>query len=108
MPQISAQRWGPELRYMTSRKIVESFAVEILPRLPPIVIFGSGDFHHLTGVYLRQPTRPLTLVSFDNHPDWDIRSPKWACGAWINRALELPHVQRAVVWGCGNFELNWP
>jgi len=48
------------------------------------------------------------LVSFDNHPDWDIRPPHWGCGTWINRALELPMLQRASIWGCGNFELNWP
>jgi len=50
----------------------------------------------------------VTLISFDNHPDWDIRPPHWACGGWINRALELPNVRRAVVWGCGNFELAMP
>ena len=50
----------------------------------------------------------MVLVSFDNHPDWDVRPPKWACGAWINRALELPCVRQVSVWGCGNFECWWP
>jgi hypothetical protein len=48
------------------------------------------------------------LVSFDNHPDWDIRPPKWGCGSWVNRALESSHVERVSVWGCGNFECWWP
>jgi hypothetical protein len=26
----------------------------------------------------------------------------------VNRALELPHVRRVSVWGCGNFECWWP
>ena len=52
---------------------------------------------------------PFTLVSFDNHPDWDIRPPKWCCGSWMNRALDLPSVERIAVWGCGNFECwGWP
>jgi arginase family enzyme len=51
---------------------------------------------------------PVTLVSFDNHPDWDVRPPKWGCGGWVNRALELPHVKHVAVWGCGNFECWWP
>ena len=51
---------------------------------------------------------PLVLVAFDNHPDWDVRPPKWACGGWVNRALELPNVRLASVWGCGNFECWWP
>jgi hypothetical protein len=51
---------------------------------------------------------PVTVVSFDNHPDWDIRPPYWACGGWVNRALEMPQVKRVSVWGCGNFELAFP
>ena len=53
-------------------------------------------------------TDELTLVSFDNHPDWDIRPPRWGCGGWVNRALEMPGVVGAHVWGCGNFELAMP
>ena len=37
-----------------------------------------------------------------------MRPPKWACGGWINRALEVPNVRHASVWGCGNFECWWP
>jgi arginase family enzyme len=51
---------------------------------------------------------PFVLVSFDNHPDWDIRPPRWCCGGWVNRALELPHLRKVSVWGCGNFESWWP
>ena len=50
----------------------------------------------------------VTVISFDNHPDWDRRPPRWGCGAWINRAIELEGVRQAQVWGCGNFELAWP
>ncbi|MEY2562905.1 MAG: hypothetical protein QOH88_1098 [Verrucomicrobiota bacterium] len=51
---------------------------------------------------------PFVLISFDNHPDWDVRPPRWGCGGWANRALELPHVKKISVWGCGNFECWWP
>lgn len=57
---------------------------------------------------MRRAVEASVLVSFDNHPDWDIRPPKWCAGSWVNRALELPHVQRVAVWGCGNFECWWP
>jgi arginase family enzyme len=62
----------------------------------------------LSALWLRRVTEPLVLVSFDNHPDWAITPPRWACGGWINRALELPHVQHVAIWGCGNFECWWP
>ncbi|HEY2125351.1 MAG TPA: hypothetical protein VGG94_07805 [Chthoniobacterales bacterium] len=76
--------------------------------MAPFILFGSGDFHHLTGLWLRQVSEPVVLLSFDNHPDWDVRPPKWGCGSWVNRALEWPLVQRVSVWGCGNFECWWP
>ena len=47
-------------------------------------------------------------LSFDNHPDWDIRPPRWCCGTWVSRALESPLLRRAAIWGCGNFELDRP
>jgi arginase family enzyme len=72
------------------------------------VIYGSGDFHYLTALWLRRLPRLTTVISFDNHPDWDIRPPKWGCGSWVNRALELAHIEKVSVWGCGNFECWWP
>ncbi|MBA2435452.1 MAG: hypothetical protein H0V54_10320, partial [Chthoniobacterales bacterium] len=39
---------------------------------------------------------------------WDIRPPKWGCGGWVNRALDLAQVEKVSVWGCGNFECWWP
>jgi arginase family enzyme len=72
------------------------------------LLYGSGDFHYLTALRLRRIAGPIVLVSFDNHPDWDVRPPKWGCGGWVNRALELSNVRRVSVWGCGNFECWWP
>ncbi len=87
---------------------MERFYEEVRPRLAPFTLFGSGEFHHLSALWLRRFHEPVVLVSFDNHPDWDVRPPHWGCGGWVNRALELPQVQSASVWGCGNFEFDWP
>ena len=105
---LDAKRWGPQLRYMAPPKVVEAFYAEVSPRLTPFVLYGSGDYHYLSALWLRRFTEPFTLVSFDNHPDWDIRPPHWACGSWLSRAIELPAMRKATVWGCGNFELDWP
>jgi hypothetical protein len=107
-PTINAIEWGPWLRFSVSPRTTERFFREITPRLGKFVLYGSGDFHHLSALWLRRIREPLTLVSFDNHPDWDLRPPRWCCGSWINRALELPHVRHVAVWGCGNFECWWP
>jgi arginase family enzyme len=105
---IDARQWGPRLRYLTRPALIDSFYNDVAQKLPPFVLFGSGDFHHLTAVLLRFLDTPIHVVCFDNHPDWDIRPPRWACGAWVNRALDLPRVQSITVWGCGNFELAFP
>ena len=105
---MDARAWGPRIRFSAPAAEIERFDEEVKPRLAPFVVYGSGDFHHLTALWLRRLTSLTTVVSFDNHPDWDIRPPKWACGGWVNRALELTQIEKVSVWGCGNFECWWP
>jgi arginase family enzyme len=109
LPVADARDWGPRLRFSAPSRLITEFYRERETHLAaPFLLYGSGDFHHLTALRLRQITEPVVLVSFDNHPDWDVRPPRWGCGGWINRALELPHVRHVSVWGCGNFECWWP
>jgi arginase family enzyme len=108
LEDVDARNWGPRIRYLASESVLPRFAADVLTPLPPFVLYGSGDFHHVTGRLLRRVGEPVTAISFDNHPDWDVRPPRWSCGGWVNRALELPHVRHVAVWGCGNFELTWP
>jgi arginase family enzyme len=107
-PNLDATVAGPALRFSAPARVIEQFYEKIQDRLAPFIVYGSGDFHHLSALWIRRVKQPLIVISFDNHPDWDIRPPKWCCGGWVNRALELPHVQRVSVWGCGNFECWWP
>jgi hypothetical protein len=108
LPTLDAREWGPHLRFSAPTRLIESFYAEYRGRLDAFTLYGSGDFHHLTALWLRNVGEPVTVVSFDNHPDWDIRPPRWACGGWVNRALDLPHVRKVSIWGCGNFECWWP
>ena len=108
VPVLDARQWGPQLRFSAPSRLIEKFYREYESRVAPFVLYGSGDFHHLSALWIRRVAQPIVVVSFDNHPDWDIRPPKWGCGGWVNRALELPNVQRVSVWGCGNFECWWP
>jgi len=105
---FDARQWGPKLRFSASKSLVETFYREVRDHLGAFTLYGSGDFHYLTALWLRRFQEPFVLVCFDNHPDWDIRPPHWSCGGWMNRALELENLQTAAVWGCGNFELRWP
>ncbi len=106
--RVNAMAAGPSLRFITTKRTVESFYAEFGEHFRPFILSGSGDFHHLTAVFTRQIKEPFVILSFDNHPDWDIRPPHWSCGAWVNRALENPLVQQVAVWGCGSFECGFP
>ncbi len=76
-----------------------------LPNLNQFALLGSGDYHHLTLALLQQHQAPLTLVLFDNHPDW-IRPPhQYHCGTWIYAAARLPQVARIVIVGLENGDL---
>jgi len=97
LSRIEAREWGPQLRFSAPSRLVETFYENYEPRLTPFVVYGSGDFHHLSALWVRRVREPVVLVSFDNHPDWDIRPPRWCCGSWVNRALELPTVRRVSV-----------
>src|SRR4051812_34216774 len=108
MESVDARAWGARVRYFASERLLAEFFRSVLVGLPRFVLYGSGDFHHLAGWLLRRVEGPVTLVSFDNHPDWDVRPPRWGCGGWVNRALQLANVSKASVWGCGNSELDWP
>ena len=105
---LETTAWGPQLRFSAPARLIDRFYREHEARLAPFIVYGSGDFHHLSALWARRLCDPFVLVSFDNHPDWDVRPPRWACGGWVNRALELPQVKKVSVWGCGNFECWWP
>jgi hypothetical protein len=106
--RVDAREAGPSLRFITSRRAIERFYEKFGDALRPFILSGSGDFHHLTAVFIRRLKEPFVVLSFDNHPDWDVRPPFWSCGAWVNRALENPMVHQVAVWGCGSFECHLP
>jgi arginase family enzyme len=109
LPVIDARGWGPRLRFSAPPRLIERFYREHETNLAsPFLLYGSGDFHHLTALRLRPIAEEIVIVSFDNHPDWAVGPLKWACGGWVNRALEMEKVSHVAVWGCGNFECWWP
>jgi hypothetical protein len=105
---VDAREWGPQLRFTAPAALVESFYENYEQRLTPFTLYGSGDFRHLTALWLRRVRESVVVVSFDNHPNWDIRPPRWSSDSWVNRALELPQVRRVSVWGCTGADCWWP
>lgn len=80
-----------------------------------ITFIGSGNYHYLTYLFLKEITKPFTLVLFDNHPDigtGDDQGLLLSCGTWVSYALkDIPLLQRAVIIGPTNIlehQINHP
>ena len=105
---------GPKLRLWSTERNYQRFAklLQERPRRaahrPEIFFVGSGDYHHLTPALLADLREPVTLVHFDNHPDWVRFAPRRHCGSWINRALRLHNIKRIVTLGPCSDDLKSP
>jgi hypothetical protein len=97
-PPIDLRAWGPRVRMACGLRTYRAFANEISTRLagdrPKLVLYGSGDFHHVTLALLQRLTEPFHLLVLDKHPDWVRGIPFLHCGTWLARALRLPTLGR--------------
>lgn len=105
---------GPQLRLWSTERTYRRFTERLGQRpvhsgpQPEIFFVGSGDYHHLTPAFLAGLQEPVSLIHFDNHPDWVRFAPRRHCGSWVNRALRLPHIQRIVTLGPCSDDLHNP
>ena len=105
---------GPKLRLWSTERNYQRFRQRLAQRAvpasgqPEIFFVGSGDYHHLTPAFLADVREPISLIHFDNHPDWVRLAPRRHCGSWVNRALKLKQVQRIVTLGPCSDDLHNP
>jgi hypothetical protein len=92
--------WGPRIRLACSFARFRRFERDLADRLgtpnddaPPLTLYGSGDFHHVSLALVRRLTRPFNLLVVDNHPDWMTKLPFLHCGTWLYHASRLPLVR---------------
>ncbi len=69
---------------------------------------GSGDYHHLAVLLIEAAGEPITVLHFDNHPDWVRFAPEYHCGSWVNRALAMGHVRQVITIGPCSDDLKLP
>lgn len=67
--------------------------------VPTFSLIGSGDYHHVSLALIAQHTKPLTVLLFDNHPDWMRPPHQFHCGSWVYSLARLPHVARVIIVG---------
>lgn len=96
---------GERLRLWARRAAMIDFCRRLSDEpVPPgsgaaVTFIGSGDYHHLTAPLVARAPGPLSVVHFDNHPDWGTWPPAYHCGSWVNRVLKMPHVAKVVTIG---------
>ncbi|KQZ28381.1 hypothetical protein ASD47_22325 [Caulobacter sp. Root1472] len=74
---------------------------------------GSGDFHHVSPLLIERAIAasdagPVTVVHFDNHPDWVRFENGLHCGSWVGRAARLPGVAKVITVGVCSGDIDRP
>lgn len=115
---VEAQDLGPALRLWSRPRALASLAARLRDRAPagagPDLVFaGSGDFHHVTPLLIERAIAasdagPVTVVHFDNHPDWVRFKNGLHCGSWVGRAARLPGVARVITVGVCSGDIDRP
>ena len=104
---VDLREMGGHLRYMATHSRMRRFRRQLKPAMRHrLTFYGSGDYHHLSSAMVAQWRTPLSVVVFDNHPDWDVTTPWPCCGSWVNSILSMPHVAKVIVIGPGRPDLH--
>jgi arginase family enzyme len=105
---LPARDLGPALRLWTSAATLAALRRRLdeiaAPAGEGVMVFaGSGDFHHVTPLLIERAAaaaaEPLTVLHFDNHPDWVRHARGRHCGAWVGAAARLPGVAKVITIG---------
>ena len=115
--QVAARDLGPALRLWSRPAALDALCERLRQARPsegPDLVFaGSGDFHHVTPLLLRRAVEasyagPVTVVHFDNHPDWVLFDNGLHCGSWVGRAARTPGVARLITVGVCSRDIDRP
>jgi len=115
---IDASSFGSDLRLWAKNDILNKF-YEFLKKNwkqennePILTFFGSGDFHHITNLLLRiileKYQELITVIHFDNHPDWVKFSHGIHCGSWVTQSLSEEKIDKVITIGANSKDLNFP
>jgi len=106
---IDLQKIGPQARLWLSSRTKAEVENALTPDSSNAITFlGSGDFHHISSLLIGRFSRPLTVISFDFHPDWDIFPPKLGCGSWITNILNKPDIDKVILLGASSIDISSP
>ena len=98
---------GPRCRLYSSEDTARDISARIgRGSKNSITFLGSGDFHHITGLLLDNFNEDISVISFDDHPDWDVFPPKIGCGSWVTRILNKNNIKKVVLMGASSGDIS--
>jgi hypothetical protein len=116
--EIHASDDGPAIRLWSKEQDFSAFAGRLARQMPltrqgaRLCFIGSGDFHHATPLLvetaLQDEQKPVTIIHFDNHPDWVRFVGGIHCGSWVNRAAQHAQVDKVITIGACSKDLQRP
>ena len=115
---VEAKRLGRRVRLWGKEKTLQPLSALIysqsayLSKEPKLWFMGSGDFHHISALLMEcsiaEQKDPVTIIHFDNHPDWVHFRSGMHCGSWVNRAAKNPNVAKIITVGVSSKDLKLP
>jgi hypothetical protein len=104
---IDFKKEAPYLRYWANRKLLSLLAQRLgNPKDGVITLYGSGDFHHISIALIECLRRPISVLVFDYHPDWDGLPPQFSCGSWVNAIVDNDNVKKVILLGPSSHDLS--
>jgi hypothetical protein len=113
--RLAVHDLGPDLRLWSRPPALAALRARLdayFPAIGPDLVFaGSGDFHHVTPLLIERAMPmavggPVTIIHFDNHPDWVKFGPGLHCGSWVGRAARIPGIARLITVGVCSADLR--
>lgn len=84
-------------------EIVKQALEEVLTSTNPVVINGTGDFHHLTYGVCARLKEPFGYIHIDNHADFGDKNDEFInMGAFVDYLLTNTHANGGLLIGCNN------
>lgn len=105
---VDGKAYATGVRLWLNQTDIPALTEILSPSQDTITLYGSGDYHHMSSLLVKQFQEPFSLIVFDHHPDWDILPPKIACGSWVSRAVEHEAIQRIILIGIASEDISSP
>lgn len=115
---LAAREEGEHLRLWARNRELNAFSKKLREHLkqdgntPSLCFFGSSDFHHISALLAcavgDDSSKPITVLHFDNHPDWVVFRGGMHCGSWVHRALAHRHIAKVITIGVCSNDLDHP